>query len=323
MVTDWRETNLLSSRFLEGFIAELDGGSLSAPSLFTYFRDVFRLQPKQKAPAETDVSRALTRQGIEVWEFDHWDGFEDSIWAERDETANEIAERRRLRDTFTHDRQVRAEAEALLTVRYLRNEKFHYPGRETNNAFFISNTRAIDELADVKAPITMRPEAVLHLLTTLRPVDVRELAFLTDELLSELDQRGFSVVDRQRLMHVFGPLINASREDLQEVLARHRELLAEKYGEASTHAYAEVDPLDAPAALLMAQTQRAAMLEVELNRSKGREANLAKEARLTEQERSELEKLRVDEKLKRGLGRSRKRSAESRKTTKKKRKRRR
>jgi hypothetical protein len=61
-------------------------------------------------------------------------------------------------------------------------------------------------------------------------------------------------------MHVFGPLIDASQENLDSELLRHRELVAEVYGEDASRAYADVDPLDAPLVVSTSNAQRAAML---------------------------------------------------------------
>jgi hypothetical protein len=307
-----------SNAFLEGFIAETDAGALPQPSLFSYFRDVFGLQPKQTCPTESDVVRTLTREGVEVWEFNDWEGFEEIMWAERQEIADAIAERRRRNRSFKHDRQVTAEAEALLAVRYLRLGTFRHPNRAVSAAFFVSNTRLIDELVEPGSPITMRPEAALHLLATLRPVNPDELAIFTDELLGELDERGMSLVDRRRLLHVFGPLVDASQERLDGELLKHRELMAHAYGEDADQAFADVDALDSPFVVSTAQTRNTAMLEEQLEHERERSAMLAKEARLTAQDRQDLDRLRADEKIKRAFGRGRKRAAESRRRRKKK-----
>jgi hypothetical protein len=307
-----------SNAFLEGFVAEAGAGALSNPSLFSYFRDVFRLQPKQKYPSEDDVTNTLIREGVESWPLTAWDGFEETMWAERDDVAESIGERRRRRESFTHDRQVKAEAEALLTVRYLREEKFRRSDRNVKAAFFISNTRLIDELAGPGAPITIRPEAVMHLLATLRPVDTAELALFTDGLLSELSERGLSLVDRPRLMRVFGPLVDASQENLESELLKHRELVAQKYGEDATRAYADVDTLEAPLVLLSSQAQRAVLLEEQLATEQERTAALSKAARVSDRDRQELAELRAGEKIKRTLGRGKQRAAQSRRSRKKK-----
>src|SRR5207237_10899390 len=104
---------------------------------------------------------------------------------ERDTLQIRMRVKRETRGTFRHDRQVRAEAEALIIVREIRAARLRLDSEELAGGFFVSNTRVIDEVAGAGSPITMRPDAVLQWLATLRPGDIGELKALTSGLLSE------------------------------------------------------------------------------------------------------------------------------------------
>lgn len=308
-----------SNAFVEGFVEELGSGDARSASLFSYLRDIFVLQPKATHPSERDIAKVLEKAGIEVRSIEMWDGFSDDQWAVRDELAEAIAEKRRERDTYTHERQVRAEAEALMIVRSIRAEQFSVPDRDTSYSFFISNTRVIDELGEAGLPITMRPEAALHLLATLRPVGGDEVDLFTDGLMAEMAQRHLTFVNRSRLRISFSSLIDASRSGLREELITHADLVADRYGEDAASAYADVPAEQLPLVVMGLESQRADQLATRLAEEQRLRELAQRTAKLSERERQEYEQLQAKAQQQRAAGRSKQRASASRPRGRKKR----
>jgi len=66
-----------------------------------------------------------------------------------------------VRKTFRHERQVQAEAEARIIVEKLSDHIFKVDGNQAEDSYFISNTRAIDQVKTPSLPVTMRPSSML------------------------------------------------------------------------------------------------------------------------------------------------------------------
>ena len=118
---------------------------------------------------------ACTGAGVNPYEFTEWEGVRETRLAERDEIQAKIRERREASHSYTHERQVKAEAEALIIVRDIREGTLSLKGQRFSDAYFVSNTRLIDDVSGHALPITMRPEAALQWLTTITPCSVEEL----------------------------------------------------------------------------------------------------------------------------------------------------
>jgi hypothetical protein len=299
--------------FLEGYLKELEMGTAPAGGFRAYLTDVLALPPKSRTVADHDIAHDLKEVGVETRAFREWDGFDEILYTERDEVQEKIADRRRARDTFTHDRQVRAEAEVLLVVRKLRAKDLHANGRDFEDAYFISNTRIIDELDRQAAAVTMRAESALHLLATLNPVDLHEVDLFSEGLLAEIATRGAGLVNQERLAVSLSPLISASRDRLEEELTRYRGLIADNYGEDAAAAYSDLDDLAVPIVVESLYAQRAMEFERRAEEEKRRADVLAGHARELKRDQEELDRLRASKKLKDQAGRSAKRAAASRK----------
>lgn len=244
------------------------------------------------ACSDEDIKDVLFKEQIYCYSLDMWEGFDQLMWSERDERQGEIARLRKERRTYKHDRQVKAEAEALITIKNLRNKTFKISGQPVSNAFFISHTRIIDELAGHGSHVTMRPEAILQWIATIDPASVEELSVLTSNLLFELTEYNLDIIDKSKLRIVFSSLIDASKEKLYEETVMHRTLIAETYGEPSVQAFNDVADLDAPVVIESYYAQKAKALEEKLlEASKAQE-----EARVSGKERTELERLRAEKK---------------------------
>lgn len=305
-----------SNAFLEGFIAEIEKG-LIVPDFFFYLNEICGCPAMDQRYCKIEmIENSLEKEGIICIHFDQI--ADEEFFYTRDELQKKIADLRKQYKTYRHERQVKAEAEAILITRIGRN-KISIAGKKFSNAFFISHTRILDEV-EGGTRVTMRPEAILQLTTTMAPFNMEEIGALTDSLLWELEQWNCSIIDRSRLEIVFSPVIDARKAKLEEYLERHRLLLAQRYGENSIRAFKEIDSLEIPTLEDSIYAQMAKSLESELKTEKKYRLKLQEVVKLTEEEKNEFERLKAKEKARKQKNLSKKRAALSKKGKKRKKK---
>ena len=308
-------TGTRNNVFLEGFIEEVHQGNI--PRDFSAYLDSVCNNSNGHSGKDSVFISALENINVTCLNFEDWEGFTQNCLYERDLLQEKIRELRIDKETYRHERQVKAEAEALIIIRNLRDKTFTFDGREMENAYFISNTRVIDgDGIQSGTPITIRPEAITQWLSTITPCTPDELRFLFDGLFGELSERGFTIVDKSRLQTVFSPLIDASKNKLQEELARHRTLIAQRYGERAEEAFGQVSDLDASTVMHSFYAQRTEELELRLERM-----STQTRTNLSDKDRQELEILRSEKAFRKQRELKRKRAAESNPKKKKRRKR--
>jgi len=299
-----------SNAFLEGFLTQVASGERSL--LFgRYLDEVFG--PNRKGTCTIDrVKAALDRQGISVRDFgSSWEGFHETLWNQRDEISTQIQGKREKRGTYTHERQVTAEAEALLIVRGLRDGSLRVDV-DAQNGFFMSNSRVIDEVSGTGLPVTMRPKAALQWIATLTRCPIGEMKILFDGLVWDLAEQGVSIVDRSRLLTAFSSLTSASKAEWQIQIDRHRDLIASRYGEDAVTAFSETDALDRPLVLANLQEQRAEELEKRIQSAESRRVQAEARAEVSQGDKAELERLRAQQRARRERAKAKQRSAASR-----------
>lgn len=309
-------TGVRSNAFLEGFLEEVNEGKVS--DLMEYFSAVAEVPIGSKTVADYQLQNTLDRNEIQCNSFQEWEGFTEDLWHERDTLQDKIAELRIANKTFRHYRQAKAEAEALIIIRNLRNKTFKFDGTDVANAFFISHTRIIDQVANIGQPVTMHPEAALQWTAAITPISVDELGALTDSLLLELAERDLTIIDKSKLEITFSPLINASSAKLEEVLERQHALISQKYGEDAEKAFRETSPLDLPLVIESYHIQRIEDLERKLEREQELRVKAQTTAKLNEKERAEFERLKASEKARKTKARSKSRAQQAKKDRKKK-----
>jgi hypothetical protein len=296
--------------FVEGFLDEVStGGTMSFEE---YLDSIFGAKRGERFTKQ-DVTLLLTDEGIECHKFGAWEGFDQALFYDRDLVQEQIAERREKRGTYKHDRQVKAEAEALIVIRGIRSGTLSCAKHKVAGAFFVSHSRVIDEVAGGGVPITMRPEGALQWLATLKPCTVDELSGLTQSLLWELSERGFAIVDKGRLQAAFSPYASASKEQLNAEIQRHHALIARRYGEPSIDAFQAISELDAPIVLENYFAQKSRELEAELAKEKTERLAAQKQGRINQEDRDELERLRSRQKQKRTKAKRRQSASKSQK----------
>jgi hypothetical protein len=308
-----------SNSFLEGFFEEVTKGRYSE---FDSYLDSVCSNPQGHTASDEVFSVAITTLGAPCFPFDEWEDFSQNLWEERDTLQEKIGERRKgsYPPTYKHPRQVRAEAEALIIIRNLRNGSFKFSGQKMSDAYFVSHTRVIDDVSGSGRPLTMRPEAVLQWLSTITACPPDELDCLFDNLLWELSERGLAILNRKKIEVVFSPLVHASRERLQEEIETHRILVGRRFGADPEKAFSEVSDLELPIVLESYYVQRSKELEKELEEERKSKELLRTQIPkgLSEKERRELKILRAKQKQKKKGALSKRRAAASRPKKKKK-----
>ena len=296
--------------FLEGFISEVYEGKIHA-DFFEYLSQIVHFHLTKKFVSHQVIQDSLKYYQINCKEFSDWDGFQDALWEEREETSKRIAELRIKNDSYRHERQVKAEAEALIIINKFRQNALRFDDITISDAYFISNTRVIDEVAGLSKPITMKIESVLHWVATTDCCTIEELSCLTDSLLWELNERGYSIIDEEKIQTTFTPLINASKKKLEEEIENYRHLVSQVFGENHEHAYKEVNPIDLPIICDSYYAQKAQEFEDQLKMEQKRRVVAEKTQQLTEKERREFEILKAKVKAKKRVAASKKRAAKS------------
>jgi hypothetical protein len=295
--------------FLDAFLREVTEKGKSFD--FDGYLDSICEDPRGHTATDDVFQAEIGRLGIPTRNLNEWEGFTTDLYAERDDLSDKIAERRRGHKTFKHERQVQAEAEALIIVERLRDHVFAPGGIEAEDAYFISNTRAIDQVKTTSLPVTMRPSSVLQWLSTITPTDTGELSGLVSALLWEMAENGFTVVDKKHIQNTFSPLISASEGELKGELAVNRTLMANRYGESAEKAFSELSGIEVPVVLHSIYAQRAADLERKLRTvTAAQEVALAK-AGLGDSERQEYLRLKAKQKEKHQRAKSKQRAAKS------------
>lgn len=303
--------------FLEGYLTELDNGRIN-PDFIKYLNELCGFSIKNVSVTDVDVATILDTEDVHPYYISEWIGFTDDIYAEIEKHKKEITLRRQEHGTYRHQRQVEAEAEALIIVNNFRDKRFGMEGREILNAYFISHTRIIDDAAETNLPFVMRPESALQWLTTITPCAVEELGNITNSLIWELHERNLAIVDKAQIQRTFAPLVNASKEKLDEELDQHRILISQKYGESALKALKDTPAVDVPLVLESLYAQTAEELTERLEREQKLRLEAQRRARVSEKDLSELEKLRAEKRIREQKARSRQRAAAASKTKKKK-----
>jgi hypothetical protein len=304
--------------FLDGFLREVTQKGKSFD--FDGYLDSICFDPRGHTATDDVFQSALQKLDIPSRNLNEWEGFSSDLYGEREEIAEKIAERREKYKTYRHSRQVQAEAEALIIVEKLRDGVFAPDGEHVRDAYFISNTRAIDQVKKATLPVTMRPGSLLQWLNTLTPTDTNELTGLVSALLWEMSENGYTVVDKKHIQNTFSPLISASEGELKEELATNRVLMANRYGESSEKAFSELRGIEVPVVLHSIYAQRAADLEKKLkSETEARQAAVAT-ASLSDSERRDYLRLKAKQKEKHLRAKSKQRAAKSGQRKKKRKK---
>ena len=280
--------------FLSGFFL----GSLPDINFTEYLGRMLGIDRSDYITSEVVADR-LTSLGIQSLSFSDWAGFHQDYFAKREEVKEEIIRRRSDRGTFKHDRQAQAEAEVAIIVDGIRHGKLQPPGAETQDAFFLSRTRVVDQLPNLERRICLLPEGLAQWLWSSQATSQRHAELVFQQLLWELAEGGIEFVDRATLLRRFSGVIEAAETDIEVLISSRREYLVDKYGPNPADAFKDADPLDLPRLADEVQKEAITKMERSLKEAKKREREARAAGKISEKDRNELARLRENQKEKR------------------------
>ena len=279
--------------FLSGFPEECANGAVTGNGFDLYMRQKcgFASNPT----TNDDCSRLIGTYGVMETQLADVPGFVEEDFVEIEELKEQIEARRRQSNSYRHDRQVLAEAEAVVLVEKLRDKVYVIDGKKFEGVFFVSNSRFIDQLNSVGLPITMRQNVLLQWLGTVAPFEESELPVLMDGLLWELSERGIDFVDRKKLRKVFSSTISAAKEEYPGVVEQHKILIATEWGVDPTVAFQEpLDDLELSTLVPRHARQTIDRQQRELERIKASTSNDRTIQELSNSERVQFERLKSE-----------------------------
>ena len=101
------------------------------------FREYLESAVGAEAGSASDETfrKAIARAGIPCLAFDARHGFDRALWTDVDESEGELTCMRKAGNSSRHERQVRAEAEALVIVEAVRAGTLTLDGNKLDTAF--------------------------------------------------------------------------------------------------------------------------------------------------------------------------------------------
>jgi hypothetical protein len=243
------------------------------------------------APHVASLRPFVESLGIKVLSFDRWEGCTPSDIQQRDYQAGEIRDRRVTHQTYRHDRQVQAEAEVVVIVSRLRNDRFQLDGELFQDAFFITHSRILDGLPGMPPWICMRPGSLLNWLMSVRNITRQDASALFDQILHELASSGIEVIPRGQLVRAFSGIVDAAKEKIAEHNRERRELIKERYGVSDNIAFQDVDPLAWPT--LERRLERDLLEIAEMRLAAERDSKEKAEEQLRKSQRDDQDYLRL------------------------------
>lgn len=264
-------------------------------------------------PVYEVVAGYLRKKGIIVQGFSEWEGFTDELFVERDQVQKEIKRRRRQNQTYTHSRQVKAESEVAVITTQVRQRKLSISGHETQEAFFLSNSRVVDNLPNQARRICITSESLLEWIFSIGELQEGEANAIFDQLLWEIAKEGVDVVPRLNLLRMFHNTINVSRENLEETVSEHRRTVRELYSVDPEKAFKDLDPLCTPGVVDIVKKDVLNALKIRLHKEKERRIKAEKTAKTAVKDSVDYERLKEDRRQRQAKAKSKNRAAQSRK----------
>lgn len=297
-----------SNEFVNGFVF----GPGPSSSIKSYFD--LCLKSGSNRPNIKGLTNKLTSLGITVINPVSIDlSREAEFLHERTEVAKLIKKIRDKKATFKHDKQVENEAEVAMLLDGFRAGTYKVSGENTLSQYFLSHSRVIDNLASYPGCKTMHPAAVIYWANSLSPVSEDEAIAIFDQLLWELLEANTDLVPRNKLLQLFGPVLEATSDSIQKLVLEHRELIESKFSSNFTRAFSDTDPLQYPSLLIKVQSMVADKLRDQVKKQQVQIDTLKKEQKISKSEKEKLDKLEQKQKEKRAKQTRKKRAALSKK----------
>lgn len=151
--------------------------------------------------------------------------------AEMDELIDSITSTRQRKGTYRGDLQVLAEAEVLSLIRELKAASDPSKQGAEQFAYFISQSRVLDQSFPEEGVVTWSPEALYRFVISLLGEGVSS-DLLQQCMLNEYYYAGVNFIDEERYVRFFGPVIRQARLKYEEEKTRYLEEAATNDDEA-------------------------------------------------------------------------------------------
>ncbi|MDM7939848.1 MAG: SIR2 family protein [Methanothrix sp.] len=225
------------NEFLDGYITSPSFGP-NVPH-HQYFDATLR--SGTSLPQVTSLSLALEDLDIEVADLADLFPDDQRLILRRDSGAMEIERRRKENGSYTRPSQVDAEAEVVVIVDQLRRSR----NSISPDAFFISNSRVVDNIQGYANRLTLSPALAHSLLDSVAPLSSIHPEEAFNQLLADLAGSGLHLVPRNALIRIYAPEVDSSRVSLKSLCNEHRNFLRRNAIDPD-RAFQNVDPLDLP-----------------------------------------------------------------------------
>ncbi len=191
--------------FIDGYVRLAADGS--AGTFADYVEKVLGTDITQE-----QFLRKCDAAGVTALRIDELEGFSQYDWGDIEELKGDLAQERTSRGTYRGQFQVETEAEVLVLIRKLRAGDYKLPGPVStlDRVYFVSQSRALDQVCRGQDMITWTPEAVYRYVSSLSG-DAVEPELLQQCMLHEYFFAGVSFIDRARYVKFFGPSINQAK----------------------------------------------------------------------------------------------------------------
>jgi hypothetical protein len=202
--------------FLDGFMAW--SVTQGAPTFEQYM--IQCLGSDFKKDLLGSIKRKIETWGIEIIDFDHWPGFSQELYPQRDHVAAEIEKLRTQYGTYRGESQCTAEAEVIIIF-------------EIDRVAFLSQTNILNKLTKQTPQLTWKPEAMYRFLSLFSSTPPGA-DLLYDCMIQDFYYGGFDIVDKEAISRFVTPMIRQARMQLDSEKARYEEALGpQKFAQLS------------------------------------------------------------------------------------------
>jgi hypothetical protein len=202
--------------FLDGFMAW--SVTQGAPSFEQYMAEC--LDSNFKDDLLGSIKKKIETCGIEIIDFDHWSGFSQDLYPQRDHVAAEIEKLRTEYGTYRGEAQCTAEAEVVIIF-------------EIDRAAFLSQTNILNKITGRTPQLTWKPEAMYRFLSLFSSTPPGA-DLLYDCMIQDFYYAGFDIVNKEAVSRFITPMIRQARMRLDSEKARYEEALGpQKFAQLS------------------------------------------------------------------------------------------
>ena len=237
--------------FLDGYIR------LSADGKVGTFNDYLELILPTGKIDRSSFDENVIQAGLRIINISDLDGFVQDDWGDLECAKAEILKRRKERGIYRSPLQVESEAEVWILVKNLRSGKYSVGGLEnTERAYFVSQSRIIDQAIQQETVTTWTPEALYRYLSTLSGGPINP-DLLQQCMLHEYYYAGISFIDKDRYGHFFGPSIDAAKTSYKKEKASYIKELEDTHTSGIDDAFEQTPDLEKPFFVAQMDWQRA------------------------------------------------------------------